>query len=62
MGIYELILIDEDVRRLIRNRSAESELLELVRADSPSLRDDGFRCVREGLTTLQEVLRVTQEN
>ncbi len=62
MGIYELILIDEDVRRLIRNRSAESDLLELVRADSPSLRDDGFRCVREGLTTLQEVLRVTQEN
>jgi general secretion pathway protein E len=62
MGIYELILIDEDVRRLIRSRSAESDLLELVRADSPSLRDDGFRCVREGLTTLQEVLRVTQEN
>ena len=32
-----------------------------ARSLGPSIRDDGMRKVREGLTTLEEVLRVTRE-
>jgi general secretion pathway protein E len=60
-GIYEVIVIDEEMRRLIHNHAGEHDLEAHARRNSTSLRQDGTRRVLAGLTTLEEVLRVTRE-
>jgi general secretion pathway protein E len=61
-GIFELMLADERVRGLIHNRAAESEIREAALAAGMRLmRDDGERLVREGVTSREEVLRVTRD-
>ena len=61
-GIFELMLADERVRGLIHNRAAESEIREAALAAGMRLmRDDGDRLVREGITSREEVLRVTRD-
>jgi general secretion pathway protein E len=62
MGIYELMAVDDDIRMLIHNSASEEELLKAVRKHSVSILDDGRRCVLEGLTTVDEVLRVSHED
>lgn len=61
-GVYELIVLDENLRQLIHNRASEIEMERYVRQTMPSIRDDGVRLVLEGRTTLEEVLRVTHED
>lgn len=60
-GIYELISVDDELRRLIHNNAGEHELEAYARQRGPSIRADGVRKVLEGVTTLEEVLRVTRE-
>ncbi len=60
-GIYELIMIDEELRRLIHNNAGEHDLEAYARKHGPSIRQDGARNVLSGVTTLEEVLRVTRE-
>jgi general secretion pathway protein E len=60
-AIYELVDIDAELRHLIHSQVAEAELLEAVRHQSAGLRADGIRTVRAGLSTVEELLRVTQE-
>lgn len=60
-GIFEVIIIDDTLRTLIHNRAAETELIEYARQNSPSIRADGRNRVLAGVTSLEEVLRVTQE-
>jgi general secretion pathway protein E len=63
MGIYELFPITEDVRSLILRRASSHEIRRLaIDAGMVSLRLDGWAKAREGLTTVEEVLRVTQED
>ena len=60
-GIYELLSVDEDLRKLIHDTAAERELrAHGVRQGMLRLREDGLRWVREGVTSLDEVLRVTR--
>ncbi|MDX1588852.1 MAG: type II secretion system ATPase GspE [Oleiphilaceae bacterium] len=59
MGIYEMIGVDEDMRRLIHNQAGEMELEHMARAKGPSINTDGINRVLAGSTTLEEVLRVT---
>lgn len=60
-GIYELLTATDTLRHLVHDRAAESELREqAVRDGMMRLRDDGLRWVREGVTSLDEVLRVTR--
>jgi general secretion pathway protein E len=60
-GIYELMTVDEDMRRLVHDTVAERELREhAVRIGMARLREDGLRWVREGATSLDEVSRVTR--
>lgn len=61
-GIYELLTIDEALRRQIHDGAAEQSLREeaCTRAGMRSLREDGMRWVASGLTTLEEVLRVAR--
>jgi general secretion pathway protein E len=61
-GIYELLEIDEDVRKLVLARASADQIKALaVEHGMRTLRDDGWRKVREGKSTVAEVLRVTQE-
>ncbi len=61
-GIYELLTIDDDFRRLIHDRASEQRLREHVAARGMrSLRQDGMRWVAQGNTSLEEILRVTGE-
>lgn len=60
-GIYELINIDDELRALIHDRASEASLLAKVRQKNSSIRQDGFRQVISGTTSIEEVLRVTQE-
>ena len=61
-GIYELIEVDDELKTLIHDGSAEHELEQYVRKSSPSIRADGIRRILAGETSLEEVLRVTRED
>jgi general secretion pathway protein E len=61
-GIYELLAVDNDLRRQIHDRASEQDLREyVVSAGMRSLRDDGMRLATQGVTSLEEVVRVTRE-
>jgi general secretion pathway protein E len=60
-GIYELFTAEDETRRLIHDGAPESELRErAVRSGMVRLREDGLRWVRDGTTSLDEVLRATR--
>ncbi len=62
-GIYELFPITEDVRSLILRRASSREIRHLaIEAGMPTLRLDGWAKACEGVTTIEEILRVTQED
>jgi general secretion pathway protein E len=61
-GVYELMTTDDKVRALIHSRAAESQLF--VAAEAAGLRpmrEDGERLIEAGITSPEEVLRVTRE-
>jgi type II secretory ATPase GspE/PulE/Tfp pilus assembly ATPase PilB-like protein len=61
-GIFELLTINEGVRQLVLKRSSSDIIKNLAVSQSMrTLREDGWRKVREGTTTVAEVLRVTQD-
>ncbi|MCI4429379.1 MAG: type II secretion system ATPase GspE [Burkholderiales bacterium] len=61
-GVYELMVADTAVRALVHNRAAESQLLAAAEAGGlRSMRDDGTRLVGQGVTSPEELLRVTRE-
>jgi general secretion pathway protein E len=61
-GIFELLQVDDKMRALIHNRAAESEVRAAALAGGMQLmRNDGERLVREGITSLEEVVRVTRD-
>jgi len=60
-GIYEVVAITERMRSLIHDEAGEQALAEQARAMSPGILDDGWNKAVAGLTTLDEVLRVTRE-
>jgi len=61
-GIHELLIVDDKVRELIHNGKGEQAIEKYVRKHTPSIRRDGFDKVLAGITTLEEVLRVTRED
>jgi general secretion pathway protein E len=61
-GIYELLTVDEPLRRMIHDGASEQNLRgHAVAQGMASMRQDGMRWVRAGDTALEEVLRVTRE-
>src|SRR6266853_1362055 len=61
MGIYELLILNEGLRPLILNRAPASTIAQrAMEQGMRTLRFDGWNKVRAGLTTIEEVLRVTQ--
>ncbi|MBM4391616.1 MAG: type II secretion system ATPase GspE [Deltaproteobacteria bacterium] len=62
-GIYELLLVDDEVRTLVLSGASAVAVSRKARElGMRSLRDDGIRVVMEGGTSLDEVMRVTQED
>ena len=60
-GIYELIDVDNVMREMIHNGDGEQAMEAHARVTRPSLYDDGLRRILNGDTSVEEVLRVTQE-
>jgi general secretion pathway protein E len=60
VGTFEMLMVDEAVRRLIQSRATASEVKDAAtRAGMRSLRDDGIAKILQGVTTVAEVERVT---
>ncbi|MHC4972575.1 MAG: GspE/PulE family protein [Planctomycetota bacterium] len=59
IGIFELLWIGRDLARLIAGGASEQELRDGARGDLRTLRADGLRKVRDGITTVEEVMRAT---
>jgi len=60
-GIYELLMVDESVRRgILERRSANEIKAEALRLGLVTLRQDGAAKVAGGVTTIDEVMRETQ--
>jgi general secretion pathway protein E len=61
-GVYELMVADDEIRGLIHSQASEARLFEVAQLDGmQTMREDGERLVAEGVTSLEEVLRVTRE-
>ncbi len=61
-GVYEFITIDEKLRGMIHDRLPETVLRKYTREFFPSLQQDGFRRVLAGETSIEEILRVANED
>jgi general secretion pathway protein E len=61
-GVYELMVADDKLRSLIHNRADENQLFVAAEAGGlKSMREDGQRLVRLGITSPEEVIRVTRD-
>ncbi|XHS80532.1 type II secretion system ATPase GspE [Burkholderiaceae bacterium UC74_6] len=61
-GVYELMQANDEVRDLIHRQAAEAEIKTAAeRAGLRSMREDGERLITAGVTSEEEVLRVTRE-
>lgn len=62
VGIYELLMMNDDIREMVMKRVNAGTIAERARkaGDLTLLRDAGFEKVRQGLTTLTEVIRATK--
>ncbi len=61
LGLYELLILDDMMRDKIASNPNVTELRRLcVERGMVTLREDGFRKVAQGMTTVDEVLRVTE--
>ena len=62
-GIYELFTIDEDARSLILRHASTRDIRQhAIQRGMVTLRMDGYKRACEGVTTIEEILRVTQED
>jgi len=60
-GIYEVVKVDESMRTMIHDGASEHDIERYARTKSNGITDDGMRLVSEGMTTIEEVMRVTRE-
>ena len=61
VGIYELLVVDEKFRDMINKDSSVNNMRRAFHeSGQQSLSDDGIKKVKQGLTTIEEVLRVTE--
>ncbi len=61
-GVFEFMTVTEPIRGLILNRASAGEVRKVAQEDGmKGLREDGWRLVLDGRTTIEEVLRVTKD-
>lgn len=62
VGVFELLTLNSELRRLMQNRATEDEILAVARVNGLStLREEAIQLVREGVTTIEEITRVFHE-
>jgi general secretion pathway protein E/type IV pilus assembly protein PilB len=62
-GIYEILIVDDHIRPLIIDRASASEIMHAAKQRGlRTLREDGWRKVLRGMTTVEEILRVSEES
>ncbi|MDP2996037.1 MAG: type II secretion system ATPase GspE [Bryobacterales bacterium] len=62
VGIFELMELNDELRRLIMRNADAADLTAAARGNGMrTLREDGWMKVRQGVTSAEEVMRVTQE-
>ena len=60
-GLFELLVVSEEIEELVANRIADRELREkVIVSGMKTLKEDGLEKVSAGITTLEEILRVIQ--
>jgi len=60
-GIFEMLVVNEDIRTLVLRRASATEISQKARGSGMRpMREDGLLKVANGLTTMEEVLRVTR--
>ncbi len=62
IGAFEMIRVDDGLRELLMRRPSSSQIRALLGGDFADMRQDGYRKVLAGQTTLEEVWRVTQDS
>jgi len=61
IGIFEVLVLNEDIRKMVEEKaSADMIKKKAMELGMKSLRDDGLDKVKAGLTTIEEILRVTE--
>ena len=60
-GIYEVLAVDDHLRAMIHGLNSEADMEAYVRQETPSMRSEGWSLVQSGLTTAEEVWRVSAE-
>ena len=62
LGVYELLTTTEQIRAQIHQSASEADIRNAAKKDGMlSMREDGERWVRDGVTSREELLRVTKE-
>jgi len=62
-GIYEILLMDDEIRQMILSKVDSGRIKNrAIEKGMRTLRDDGARKVVDGITTMEEILRVTQDD
>lgn len=59
-GIYEVVASNDALRQAIHDQASEHALEQIARAHSPAILADGLDKVARGITSVEEVLRVTR--
>lgn len=62
IGIYEVVKTNDEISNLIHKRAGEMDLEWEARRQSPSIHTDGVQKILDGVTTVEEVLRVTHRS
>jgi general secretion pathway protein E/type IV pilus assembly protein PilB len=61
-GIFEVMVVDESIRTMVLDRASASAIRQqAIRNGMNLLREDAWRLVRSGRTTIEEALRVTKD-
>jgi general secretion pathway protein E len=61
VGIFELLLVNDEIRRLANERATTLEIMKAaIRSGMATLRQDGWQRVLDGTTSVEEVIRVTK--
>ena len=61
-GLYETIVVDDDIQKTIINHSTANEIMKLAKAKGTvTMRQDGILKVLSGITTMEEVNRVASD-
>ena len=61
-GVFEMMPVSDELRSLILERASSRDIRKVaIRQGMASLREDGWRLIREGKTTPEEVLRMTKD-